>query len=74
MSLRDVEDFLAQRGLTVSYEAIRLWYITFGSKYARRLKRRQGHLGDTWHLEEVFATIQGRRGTISGVPSIKMAM
>jgi len=25
MSFRDVEDLLAQRGITVSYEAIRLW-------------------------------------------------
>ena len=61
VSFRDVEDLLAQRGLTVSYEAIRLWCITFGAAYARRLKRRQGRLGDTWHLDEVFVTIQGRR-------------
>ena len=61
VSFRDVEDLLAQRGLTVSYEAIRLWCIKFGATYARRLKRRQGRLGDTWHLDEVFVTIQGRR-------------
>ena len=61
VSFRDVEDLLAQRGLTVSYEAIRLWCITFGAAYARRLTRRQGRLGDTWHLDEVFVTIQGRR-------------
>ena len=61
MSFRDVEDLLAQRGITVSYEAIRLWCIQFGSEYARRLKRRQGRLGDTWHLDEVFVTIQGQR-------------
>ena len=29
--------------------------------YARGLKRRQGRLGDAWHLDEVFVTIQGRR-------------
>ena len=61
VSFRDVEDLLAQRGITVSYEAIRLWCLTFGSVYARRLKRRQGRLGDIWHLDEVFVTIQGRR-------------
>ena len=51
MSFRDVEDLLAQRGITVSYEAIRLWCIKFGPEYARGLKRRQGRLGDTWHLD-----------------------
>ena len=61
VSFRDVEDLLAQRGITVSYEAVRLWCIKFGPEYARRLKRRQGRLGDTWHLDEVLVTIQGRR-------------
>ncbi len=61
MSFRDVEDLLAQRGITVSYEAIRLWCIKFGPEHARGLKRRQGRLGDTWHLNEVFVTIQGQR-------------
>ena len=59
MSFRDVEDLLAQRSIAVSYEAIRLWCIKFGPEYARRLKRRQGRLGDTWHLDEVFIKIQG---------------
>ena len=61
LSFRDVEGLLAQRGITVSYEAIRPWCIKFGPEYARRLKRRQGRLGDTWHLDEVFIKIQGKR-------------
>ena len=61
LSFRDVEDLLAQRSIAVSYEAIRLWCIKFGPEYARRLKRRQGRLGDTWHLDEVFIKIQGKR-------------
>ena len=61
LSFRDVEDLLAERGVTVSYEAIRLWCLKFGPEYARGLKRRQGRLGDTWHLDEVFVTIQGER-------------
>ncbi len=61
VGFRDVEDLLAQRGITVSYEAIRLWCIKFGPQYARGLKRLQGRLGDTWHLDEVFVTIQGQR-------------
>ena len=61
VSFRNVEELLAQRGITVSYEAVRLWCIKFGPEYARRLKRRQGRLGDTWHLDEVFIKIQGER-------------
>ena len=61
VSFREVEDLLAQRGITVSYEAIRQWCRTFGPAYARTLRRRQGQLGDTWYLDEVFVTIRGRQ-------------
>jgi len=61
LSFRDVEDLLAERGITVSYEAIRQWCRKFGSDYARRLKRREGRLGDAWHLDELFVTIRGQR-------------
>jgi putative transposase len=61
LSLRDVEDLLAQRGIVVSYETIRQWCEKFGPGYAARLKRRQGRLSDTWHLDEVFVTIRSGR-------------
>jgi putative transposase len=43
LSHRDIEDLLAERGITVSREAIRLWCIKRGAKYARRLKRKRQH-------------------------------
>ncbi len=61
LSFRDVEDLLAERGIVVTYETIRQWCRKFGPEYARRLKRRQGRLGDVWHLDEVFVTIRGER-------------
>ena len=61
LSFRDVEDLLAQRGITVTYETIRQWCQTFGCDYARRLRRRRGRMGDTCYLDELFVTIQGRR-------------
>ena len=61
LSFRDVEDLLAQRGVTVTYEAIRQWCRKFGLDYARRLRHRQGRQGDTWHLDELFVRIQGRQ-------------
>ena len=61
LSFRDVEDLLAERGITVTYETIRQWCQAFGPDYARMLRRRRGRMGDTWHLDELFVTIQGRR-------------
>ena len=59
LSFRDVEDLLAQRDITVTYETIRQWTRTFGRAYARRLRHRRGQLGDTWRLDELFVTING---------------
>jgi putative transposase len=61
LSFRDVEELLAKRGIIVSYESIRQWCRKFGPEYARKLKRRQGRLGDVWHLDEVFVKIRGER-------------
>ena len=61
LSFRDVEDLLAERGITVSYEAIRFWCLKFGTEYARRLRKKQGRLGDIWHVDELFVTIRGQR-------------
>ncbi len=55
LSHRDIEDLLAERGITVSREAIRLWCIKFGAIYARRLKRKHRGYGDTFYIDEVFA-------------------
>jgi putative transposase len=58
LSYRDIEDLLAERGITVSREAIRLWCIKFGALYARRLKRNHRGYGDTFYIDEVFVKIQ----------------
>ena len=61
LSHRDIEDLLAQRGIIVSYESIRLWCIKFGQRYARRLKRRHQGYGDTFYIDEVFVKINGKQ-------------
>jgi putative transposase len=61
LSFRDVEELLAKRGVMVTYETIRQWCRKFGPEYARKLRHRQGRLGDIWHLDEVFVKIGGER-------------
>ncbi len=61
LSLRDVEDLMAERGVIVSYETIRCWCLKFGPQYAKSVRRKQGRLGDIWHVDELFVRIQGRQ-------------
>ena len=61
LSQRDIEDLLAERGIIVSYESIRLWCNKFGPKYATRLKRKHQGYGDTFFIDEVFVKIGGKQ-------------
>jgi putative transposase len=61
LSFREIEGLLAKRGITVTYETIRQWCQKFGPGYARKLKKRKGRPGNTWHIDEGFVTIQGER-------------
>ncbi len=61
MRYRDVEDLLAERGIDVSYETVRLWALKFGQAYAHRIRKRQPAASCHWHLDEVFVRIGGKQ-------------
>ena len=73
LSLRMVEEMLAARGITVSYETVRQWGLKFGRDIANSLRRRAPRRGDKWHLDEVVIST-GARNIGCGGPSIKMDM
>ncbi|MGJ8561527.1 MAG: IS6 family transposase [Litorimonas sp.] len=57
LSLRMVEDFLAERGITVSHRTARTWAEKFGHHFAANIRRRStGQFADKWHLNEVVIT------------------
>jgi putative transposase len=60
LSFRDVEEMLAMRGVSLSYETVREWCFKFGQTYANGLRRKSPRPGDQWHLDEVFLKINGR--------------
>ena len=61
LSFQDIEDLLAERGIIVSYEAIRQWCLKFGQQFAKEFRRRRPRPGDTWFTDEMFITINGVR-------------
>lgn len=61
LSLRDVEELLAERGLDVSYETVRRWFLKFGSDIAANLRRRRPTPSNHWHLDELVIVIRGQR-------------
>ncbi len=64
LSLRNVEDFLHERGVDISHETVRFWWNRFGPLFAaeirkKRVSRMRGHSNWQWHLDEVFVKING---------------
>ena len=61
LSFRDVEELLAQRGISVSYETLRCWTIKFGPQIAAKLRHRRAAASPRWHLDEMVCNINGER-------------
>ncbi len=61
LSFRDVEDMLAERGVDVSYETVRRWFLKFGSAIAANLRRRRPKPSNHWHLDEMVVVIRRKR-------------
>ncbi len=64
LSLRNVEDLLAQRGIDVSYETVRFWWNRFGPMFAAEIRRKhvdrmRAYTHWRWHLDEVYVRING---------------
>jgi len=59
LSYRNVEEMMAKRGVTVTYETVREWCQKFGSLYALLLRRKGTRIGSKWYLDEVFIKMNG---------------
>ena len=65
LSLRNVEDLLAERGIDISHETVRFWWNRFGPMFAaeirkKRVARMRGYPQWRWHLDEAFVKVNGR--------------
>ena len=61
LSLRDVEDLMAERGIDVTYETVRCWVDKFGPAIAANIRKRRGRADCVWHLDEMVVKISGKR-------------
>ena len=65
LSLRNVEDLLAERGIDISHEAVRFWWNRFGPMFAAEIRKRRVRIcaaipsgGGIW--TRVFVKVNGR--------------
>ena len=60
LSFRDIEVLMAQRGIDVSYETIRMWTRKFGPLFANNLRTSRPAPSARWHLDEMVVRIGGK--------------
>ena len=64
LSLRNVEYLLAERGIDICHETVRLWWNRFGPMFAAEIRRKRvdcmrAYTQWKWHLDEVYVKING---------------
>jgi len=65
LSLRNVEDFLHERGIEISHATVRFWWNRFGQMFAaeirrNRVSRMRSYSNWQWYLDEAFVKINGK--------------
>src|SRR5262249_26984388 len=60
LSLRDVKELMAERGLSVHRTSVWRWTQAYGPEVYRRLQGEVKRKSSTWHMYETFVRVAGR--------------
>jgi transposase-like protein len=60
LSLRDVEELIRERGLSVDHTSIWRWTQRYGPEVYRNLRGEVKRKSSTWHIYETFVRISGK--------------
>jgi transposase-like protein len=60
LSLRNLEELMAERGLSVDHTTIWRWTQAYSPEVYRRLRGQLKRKSSTWHLDETFVRIAGK--------------
>src|SRR5438132_9362711 len=60
LSLRNVEEMMAERGLMVDHTTVWRWCQKYGPVIYHRLRGKLKYTTTTWHMDETYVRIAGR--------------
>lgn len=60
LSLRDLQELMAERGMVVHHTSIWRWIQVYGPEVYRRLHGEVKRKSSTWHMDETFVRIAGK--------------
>ncbi|MGZ9724282.1 IS6 family transposase, partial [Rhizobium miluonense] len=59
LSLRDLEEMMAERGLSVDHSTIHRWVVHFSPQLLERFNRRKRCVTGKWHMDETYIKVRG---------------
>ncbi len=59
LSLRDLEEMMAERGVEVDHSTIHRWVLCYSPELEAEMRRRKRPVGDSWRWDEMAIKIKG---------------
>ncbi|PVE20153.1 IS6 family transposase, partial [Microvirga sp. KLBC 81] len=60
LSLRDLEEMMAERGISVDHATIHRWTVHYAPLLLERFDRRKRAVTSRWHVDETYIKVRGR--------------
>jgi putative transposase len=60
LSLRNLEEMMAERGISVDHATVHRWVVRYSSELLERFNRRKRAVTGKWHVDETYIKVRGR--------------
>lgn len=60
LSLRDLEEMMAERGISVDHTTIHRWTVRYAPELLERFNRRKRNVTGGWHIDETYIKVRGQ--------------
>lgn len=60
LSLRDLEEMMAERGLSIDHSTVHRWVIHFAPKLLERFNKRKRSVTSKWNVDETYINVRGQ--------------
>ncbi|MEI5682778.1 MULTISPECIES: IS6 family transposase [unclassified Mesorhizobium] len=60
LSLRDLEEMMAERGIAVDHTTIHRWTVCYAPLLLERFNRRKRSVTGKWHIDETYIKVRGQ--------------
>jgi transposase-like protein len=60
LSLRDLEEMMAERGISVDHATVGRWVVRYSPELLNRFNLRKRAVSRKWHIDETFIKVRGR--------------